>query len=355
MVSVKDWQELLTVGTENEHIKISGKEKKNGEWVFKRTVNGDSLERGYLSPREGNEVTGWDNALRLLDGSPLRSLHILKADPLIYPYLGKYMLTSKNIGEELLLAWSDKVFPGKNKDMVMAAKWLLGSDRAVILSGAGMSTESNIPDFRSSSGWWKQIDPRTVATVEALDSNYDLFQEFYATRMKALDQIEPHEGHRVLAKWEENNLVQLIGTQNVDGLHSAAGSLNVQELHGSIRSIRCHDCGKEGSIEAFTSHETCSRCGGRLRPAVVLFGEMLPQEAWETTLEAIEQAGLVIVIGTSMEVYPANQLPAMTSGKTVYINAETAETGAGFDLIIEGKAKKTLQNINELIEIGIRR
>nr|WP_280771289.1 NAD-dependent deacylase [Salipaludibacillus daqingensis] len=247
------------------------------------------------------------------------------------------------------MAWADRCFPDVNSNIVFAANWIQTAGSTVVLTGAGMSTESNIPDFRSSSGWWKQIDPRTVATTEALAGNYPLFQEFYARRIEALKDIDPHEGHRVLASWEQLNLIDVIGTQNVDGLHAAAGSNNVHELHGSIDKIRCDDCDMPAEKIAFVENEACFQCNGKLRPNVVLFGEMLPQKAWTKTLEAIEKADLVIVIGTSLEVYPVNQLPNMTSGRTIYINAEISDVTHRFDIVIEGMAKLTLMEINELV------
>jgi hypothetical protein len=138
-----------------------------------------------------------------------------------------------------------------NAPLLQAAQLLKRSSSTIVFTGAGMSTESGIPDFRSISGWWKQIDPRTVATVEALQHHYELFHELYSRRIRALQDIEPHEGHKVLAEWEDKGLVHLIATQNVDRLHQQAGSQHVEELHGSITSIRCHRCEQEGPLSNF--------------------------------------------------------------------------------------------------------
>lgn len=218
------------------------------------------------------------------------------------------------------------------------------SQKTVVLTGAGMSTESGIPDFRSASGWWQNIDPRTVATVEALESNYSLFHEFYKMRIENLDKVAPHDGHKILADWEKRGLVSLVATQNVDGFHQLAGSQHVEELHGTIRSIRCHHCGKQAEMAAFLQKESCD-CGGKLRPNVVLFGENLPQASWQKAMHAIETATLVLVIGTSLEVYPVNQLPSMTQGKTVYINLDVVHQATQFDLILQGKVKEILQQV----------
>ncbi|MCR6108432.1 NAD-dependent deacylase [Salipaludibacillus agaradhaerens] len=239
--------------------------------------------------------------------------------------------------------------PKHVKDIQTAVDWLLQSQKTVVFTGAGMSTESTIPDFRSKSGWWKQIDPRTVATTEALTENYQLFHAFYIARIQALKDVLPHEGYHVLARWGKRGLIDLIGTQNVDGLHRKAGSDAVEELHGSIHMIKCHSCGKKASTAHFIDGHVCEACGGKLRPNVVLFGEMLPQRAWQRTLSAIEKAELVLVIGTSLDVYPANQLPMMTDGRVVAINKE-AHAGYTFDLTIEGKAGELLARMDEVMQ-----
>lgn len=233
--------------------------------------------------------------------------------------------------------------------MESLAGWIKASGFTVILTGAGMSTESGLPDFRSRRGWWKNIDPSTVATIDALETDYSLFHDFYSMRLKKLEECRPHEGHYILAEWEKRNLVYSIATQNVDGFHKSAGSSKVHELHGSLRSIRCSGCGKPGTVEGFLGGESCSSCGKSLRPGVVLFGEMLPQDAWECALRDIKGADLVIVIGTSLQVYPANQLPSMTKGRTVLINYDAPSGGSRFDLVVEGKARDTLIRLDRLI------
>lgn len=235
------------------------------------------------------------------------------------------------------------------KELETVRDWVQSSKQTVILTGAGMSTESGIPDFRSSSGWWKNIDPHTVAHITALENNYDLFHEFYSMRLSTLDSCEPHDGHFILADWEKRGLVHTIATQNVDGFHAKAGNQIIAELHGSIQNFRCHQCESQATREAFLNKEKCLNCGGKLRPNVVLFGESLPENSWMKALNAIREAELVIVIGTSLEVYPVNQLPMMTKGKTVFINKDITSNANGFDLVIEGKAKEILTNINLLL------
>jgi len=230
-----------------------------------------------------------------------------------------------------------------------AASWLRKAKRLVVLTGAGMSTESGIPDFRSKDGWWREIDPRTVATTDALAHHYSLFHDFYRRRIEALHTCQPHQGHRILADWEQRGMLQAIATQNVDGLHQQAGSREVYELHGSIRRIRCVACHQPADQVAFGQGEPCRSCGGKLRPDVVLFGEMLPERVWQQVLDAIRSADLLLVIGSSLQVYPVNQLPAMTDGRTVLLNAETTELDHLFDLTLYGKAGGMLGELDRLI------
>lgn len=230
------------------------------------------------------------------------------------------------------------------------ATWLRESASTVVLTGAGMSTESGIPDFRSREGWWKNIDPMTVATVDALEDHYDLFHEFYTTRLQGLRECRPHRGHYILAEWEQQGLVSHVATQNVDGFHQEAGNRSVSELHGSIHKFRCHRCEQSATQDDFFAKKPCPNCGGKLRPGVVLFGENLPQDAWGQALGMIRRAKLVLVIGTSLQVYPVAQLPMMTSGKVAIINYEATDLDRHFDLVLHGKAGEVLQRVSERLE-----
>jgi NAD-dependent deacetylase len=227
-----------------------------------------------------------------------------------------------------------------------AAEIIKTANRMVILTGAGMSTQSGIPDFRSRNGWWRNIDPRSVATVEALEENYDLFHEFYVTRIRDLETVRPHWGHEVLKRWVEEGRVGLIATQNVDGLHQFSGIRHVEELHGSIRTYRCHTCKRPAKQESFLNKKNCE-CGGKLRPDVVLFGELLPENVWNQTLQSIKEADAVLVIGTSLQVYPVNQLPFLTNGKLILINAEMTGEEKRFDVAIQAKAMESLKAIQK--------
>ena len=228
--------------------------------------------------------------------------------------------------------------------------WIKQSSSTVLLTGAGMSTESGIPDFRSSSGLWKQYDPRTVASVESLQTNYDVFREFYKMRIEHLQASSPHKGHFLLADWEKRGFISFIATQNVDQFHQAAGSVEVAELHGNIMTVRCHNCQKPHTLHQFSNNLLCVYCSGKLRPNVVLFGETLPQEAWNRSLNEIQNADVVIVIGTSLEVYPVNQLPKMAKGKLVYINLEVDDSTRGFNAVLKGKVGHILSEMDDQLK-----
>lgn len=236
------------------------------------------------------------------------------------------------------------------KEVMELRRLLKSSKHVVVLTGAGMDTESNIPDFRGKEGWWKNIDPRTVASIETFHESYSLFHEFYSMRLKMLEGIKPHKGHFILAELESKGMIESIATQNVTGLHAMAGSRRVYELHGNIRSIRCNNCHREVCVKSFLNKEKCKFCGGDLRPGVVLFGEMLPSEAWDSALSDIKSSDLLIVIGTSLEVYPVNQLPMMTRGKTVLINNEDRGSKGMFALKIIGSAREVLQELNHNLD-----
>lgn len=234
----------------------------------------------------------------------------------------------------------------KYKDL---AKNILDSTYTVILTGAGMSTESGVADFRSKDGIWAKYDPMKVASIDALKNDYDNFHAFYVLRSNTKVQREPHIGHKILAKWENEGHIKSIITQNVDNFHNEAGSKNVYPIHGSITEFRCSECDEKTSKESFINKTPCEKCGGNLRPGIVLFGESLPIRVLENAIYEVEKADLVIIIGTSLSVYPAANLHSHTKGKVVYINDENTAKKR-IDIFIEGKAGKVLLKVDEYID-----
>ncbi|MBP1154004.1 MULTISPECIES: NAD-dependent protein deacylase [unclassified Paenibacillus] len=215
------------------------------------------------------------------------------------------------------------------------------STYCIVLTGAGMSTESGIPDFRSSlRGIWKDKNPMALASVQALENNREAFFEFYRSRLEGLKPCEPHRGHYVLAELEKKRKLKAVITQNVDGLHRKAGSENVIELHGNIRCLSCMLCKEKYDDSVYLMNAPYCKCGGFIRPDVVLFGEALPEEAVDKAYDEIEKADLLIVLGSSLSVYPANQLPLHAKergAKLVVVNFEPTELDLHADLLIQEK------------------
>lgn len=208
-------------------------------------------------------------------------------------------------------------------------EWLKDAERTVIFTGAGMSTESGLPDFRTKDrGLWEKFNPDELANVNALVHNEKEFTEFYSYRLQELFKYEPHRGHYILAEWEKAGHIEGIITQNVDAFHFDAGSEQVMELHGSFHSFHCHTCQKSHEREAYFKGETKCDCGGTVRPGIVLFGEQLPQHTFQQAEMLAHQADLFIVLGSSLTVSPANMFPlvAKESGaKLVIINREPTD------------------------------
>ena len=234
-------------------------------------------------------------------------------------------------------------------------EWLLTSHYTVALTGAGMSTESGLPDFRSNQGLWHGKDPQEIASTYALTHNRAEFVEFYRWRIRELAQYEPHEGHYILTHWQRQGLLESILTQNVDGFHHRAASHNVIELHGSLRKVYCMDCRSSYASERYLEEqgEVCPNCSGFLRPDIVLFGEMLNESAVEEAFREASQAELFLVLGSSLQVSPANLLPLEAKehgAKFVVINKEPTDMDEQADLTIQGKIGDVLSGIKTLLD-----
>ncbi|MFZ7103620.1 MAG: SIR2 family NAD-dependent protein deacylase [Peptococcaceae bacterium] len=234
------------------------------------------------------------------------------------------------------------------------AEWLKQSPYTVVFTGAGMSTEAGLPDFRSKDGLWKQKDPRKLASLEAMQQNPEEFYEFYRMRLATLGLADPHQGHYLLAQWEKERKIRAVITQNVDGLHHKAGSNRVIELHGTLREAVCLKCKAvfPAGVLMGQGIPRC-RCGSMLKPGVILFGEMLPQDALHQADIESRRSHLFIVIGSSLEVSPANYFPLQAreaGAKLVIINMEKTIMDEEADLIIPGKAGEVLAEINGLLQ-----
>lgn len=228
-----------------------------------------------------------------------------------------------------------------NQKIVELKQCIKDSSYTVIFTGAGMSTEAGLPDFRSaSSGMWNTFNPAELATIGAMKNNREQFIQFYRNRVRGLEACQPHEGHDLLAKWEAEGKVKAIITQNVDGFHHTAGSKKVEELHGTLRTCHCHVCGKVYPIKRFMEEDLTCYCGGFIRPSVVLFGEALPEDALEHAATEAKKNDLFIVLGSSLSVSPANYFPieAKRNGaKLVIINMEKTDLDGTADLVINNE------------------
>jgi len=213
------------------------------------------------------------------------------------------------------------------------------------LTGAGVSAESGVPTFRDAqTGMWAKFDPLELATPDAFRRNAKLVWDWYAWRRELVSAARPNAGHRALAAIETAHPDFLVITQNVDGLHQAAGSTNVVELHGNIRRVKCS---RDGTIAATWDDSSpreaprCAQCGAFLRPDVVWFEEMLPAAALLQAEAAAAACAVMLVVGTSAEVYPAAALPetARAHGATVVeINPRPTALSAGADHVLRGPA-----------------
>ncbi len=227
--------------------------------------------------------------------------------------------------------------------------------RVAVLTGAGISAESGVPTFRDPGGLWQQMRPEELASMDAFLANPDLVQAWYAHRRETAEQVRPNAGHDALARLErlvvDAGGTFLIATQNVDGLHHRAGSEHVVELHGSIHRLFCADCGRDASTGE--PPDVCAGCGGRLRPGVVWFGEMLPPDAWARADASARGADVFLTVGTSAVVYPAAGLPLAAHASGAYVaevNPQRSDIADALDEHVTGRAGKVLPRLVDAVE-----
>jgi NAD-dependent deacetylase len=200
----------------------------------------------------------------------------------------------------------------------------------VVLTGAGVSTESGIPDFRSETGIWAEVDPFEVASIQAFRREPARVWGFYRERVHVLRDAQPNAAHFALAELERRGLVSAVVTQNIDLLHTRAGSRDVVEVHGSIGSAHCLGCLWTEPIDAALAQldegplPSCSHCGEVLKPGVVLFGELLPAGAIERATQLARGARLMLVVGSSLEVWPVAGLPLEARAFAIVNRGSTA-------------------------------
>ncbi len=230
----------------------------------------------------------------------------------------------------------------------------------VAFTGAGISAESGVPTFRSAGGIWKKMKPEELASMNGFLKNPDLVWEWYIQRKRIMADVQPNPGHRALALMEHVFPRVTVITQNIDNLHQRAGSTIVHELHGNIERNYCMECGTQytnAQVLEVTGVPRCTACGGMIRPDVVWFGEMLPEEEWESSVKAAESCDIFLSVGTSSVVYPAASLPmiAQNAGALVVeINPEATPFTSKAGEFLQGPAGTLLPELYE-IAVAVRK
>jgi NAD-dependent deacetylase len=237
------------------------------------------------------------------------------------------------------------------EDLLATLRTSLKAARIVAFTGAGISAESGIPTFRGPDGLWRNFSPEKLASPQAFADDPRLVWEWYDWRRQIIHKAQPNPGHRALVEIERRAPERFtLVTQNVDGLHERAGSRNVVKLHGDIWQVRCVSCGGEQRNEQVPLQPLpphC-RCGGLLRPAVVWFGEALPEDAWDRADEAATRAQIFLVIGTSALVYPAAglvQVARQAGARVAIVNPDPTPADSLADWVLRGAAGNLLPRL----------
>ena len=228
----------------------------------------------------------------------------------------------------------------------------------VVLTGAGVSTESGIPDFRSPGGIWARYDPMEYASIDAFRRDPVKVWDFYARRLRVLADAEPNPAHLALAELERRGLIRAVVTQNIDRLHELAGSRDVVEVHGSIRTSSCLRCGSTVPLAEVVrllegaEAPPCPRCGAILKPDVVMFGEPMPESEIDRAVELARRAELLLVVGSSLEVWPVAGLPQETldaGGDVAIVNRGPTPYDGSAALTVDAAAGEVLAEVAALL------
>lgn len=249
----------------------------------------------------------------------------------------------------------------KNEHINRAAQLFKEAQYATAFTGAGISTASGIPDFRSPhSGMWNDVDPMAVASIYGFRNNPEAFYNWVRPITQLTIGAEPNPAHYVLAELETRNHLKAVVTQNIDMLHTRAGSKTVYELHGHMREATCINCfyvyPGAPILNQFLEDglvPRCKKCNGVLKPNVILFGEQLPVRELQAAQNAARKSDVMIVVGSSLEVYPASDIPmiAKRSGsKLIIVNLEPTHADSMADVVIHANAADVLPEILRCME-----
>lgn len=241
------------------------------------------------------------------------------------------------------------------------ADLIRSASSVVVLTGAGVSTPSGIPDFRSPfSGLWNTFDPMEVASIWGFHDNPERFYRWFMPVARAIRAARPNAAHHALAALERAGKLDLLITQNIDGLHQQAGSSAVVELHGDIRSARCLGCAEETPSDTLWERVErgevlrCADCGNLLKPNAILFGEPLPYESLRRAQEAALRCDLMVAIGTSLEVEPASDLPHLArrrGSRLAIINRQPTSVDTLADVTVRGDIGSVLPQLLEVLRL----
>jgi NAD-dependent protein deacetylase/lipoamidase len=239
---------------------------------------------------------------------------------------------------------------------ITAARQLIGAARNIVaFTGAGVSAESGIPTYRGDGGLWTEYDPNKYADINYFKKDPTYYWKFFRDiRYRALVDSAPNEAHIALATLEKTGQGGAIITQNIDGLHQAAGSTEVIELHGNTRRFGCLNCDADYKLDIVSNKvkqelpPTCDHCGGILKPRVIFFGESLPQEALKRGVQVSAECDLMLIVGSSLAVYPAASLPLLAKrggAQIIIINVGPTAMDEIADIRIDAKAGETLPTL----------
>ena len=244
---------------------------------------------------------------------------------------------------------------GLNQQIQQAAELIDQAQNVVAMTGAGASTPSGIPDFRSpNSGLWADVDPLEVASIHAFRQSPQQFYTWIHPLSSIFVEARPNPAHFALAQLEQSGKLKAIVTQNIDNLHRQAGSRQIYELHGNLREVTCIQCYRvqdaEPILRQFVKDKQVPKCdcGGVLKPNTILFGEQLPMQAFISAQLAIKAADLMFIVGSSLEVAPASDLPelALANGAgVIIINKQATHLDSHADLVIRGDVAEILPRI----------
>ncbi len=242
-----------------------------------------------------------------------------------------------------------------------AAHLLRNANRGVAFTGAGISTPSGIPDFRSpGSGLWNNADVFAVASLQGFRRNPSAFYNWVRPLISLTVNAQPNPAHFAISRWEADGKLRACITQNIDGLHTRAGSKTVYELHGHTREATCQSCRATVPAAPLIADilngggiPHCEHCGGVLKPNVILFGEMLPQDQINAAVDVTKSADIILVVGSSLEVSPANEFPLLAlqhGAKLIIVNLEPTFIDCRAHVVVHGDAALVLPAIQQAME-----